>query len=188
MRFQQFTLSALLFGSAALATQLNERFSDGINPLTKRQQFVPTTTTAQGETCADAFGAGYVTCREKTDTQNRLCYNPDISQTCCSNSWACPSGSFCLVSPYCCPNGQDPKTCAAANGVSLSSDFMTATGSSPLSTPYPAGNHTVAGANTTGTKTSSTPYYTGVNNAAAVGHNVQVGIAGALIAGAAALL
>jgi hypothetical protein len=62
MRFPQIAFSTLLLGSAAVATQLNERFSDGLNPLTKRQQFVPTTTTAQGETCADAFGDGYVTC------------------------------------------------------------------------------------------------------------------------------
>jgi hypothetical protein len=62
MRFPQIAFSTLLLGSAAVATQLNERFSDGLDPLTKRQQFVPTTTTAQGETCADAFGGGYVTC------------------------------------------------------------------------------------------------------------------------------
>jgi hypothetical protein len=88
MRFQQFTLSALLFGTAALATQLNERHEDGINPLTKRQQFVPTTTTAQGETCADAFGAGYVTCTSPSKIRHLehlrsllfvwLCWNPEM--------------------------------------------------------------------------------------------------------------
>jgi len=186
MRFPQIAFSTLLLGSAALATQLNERFSDGLDPLTKRQQFVPTTTTAQGETCADAFGDGYVTCREKSDTQNRLCYNPTIGQTCCSSSWACPSGSFCLVNPYCCPAGQDPKTCAAANGVSLSADFSTATASGTSATPYPAGNHTAGAASGTGTKSASASYYTGVNGAS----NLQAGIAGVvgLMMGAAAIL
>jgi hypothetical protein len=63
MRFQ-ILLPAVVFGSAAVATQLNERYVDPtFNLLNRRQQFTPTTTTAQGNTCADAFGAGYVTCK-----------------------------------------------------------------------------------------------------------------------------
>jgi hypothetical protein len=63
MRFQ-IVLPAVLFGSAVVASQLNERFVDPhYNFLSRRQQFVPTTTTAQGQTCSDAFGAGYVTCK-----------------------------------------------------------------------------------------------------------------------------
>jgi hypothetical protein len=64
MLFTQIAFSALAMGSAVAATNLNERFvDDGFNALTKRQQFVPTTQTAAGSTCADAFGAGYVTCK-----------------------------------------------------------------------------------------------------------------------------
>ena len=55
------TLSLLLFGATSLAAMINERFVDEV--LVKRQQFTPTTTTAEGATCADAFGAGYVTCQ-----------------------------------------------------------------------------------------------------------------------------
>jgi hypothetical protein len=42
--------------------------------------------------------------REATDTVNRLCYNANLGQTCCSSSWACPSGAFCLVNGSCCPS------------------------------------------------------------------------------------
>lgn len=55
-------LSTLLFCSSVLAAQLNERFIDDPMGLARRQQFVPTTTVAEGSTCGDAFGAGYVTC------------------------------------------------------------------------------------------------------------------------------
>jgi hypothetical protein len=67
MLFNQIVLSTLLAGSAFGASQLvNERFvDDGFNALTKRQQFVPTTQTAAGDTCADAFGAGYQTCKSR---------------------------------------------------------------------------------------------------------------------------
>jgi len=58
----QLLVSSLLFGSSALAAQLNERFIGDPMSLERRQQFKPTTTTAEGSTCADAFGAGYVTC------------------------------------------------------------------------------------------------------------------------------
>jgi hypothetical protein len=64
MLFNNLILSVLAMGSAVAATQLNERFiDDGFNALTKRQQFIPTTQTAAGETCADAFGDGYETCK-----------------------------------------------------------------------------------------------------------------------------
>jgi hypothetical protein len=161
MLFTQIVYSALVMGSAISASHLiNERFvDDGFNALTKRQQFVPTTQTAAGDTCAAAFGAGYETCREKTDSKNRLCYNPTAGQTCCSATWACPNGSFCLVDPYCCPNGSDPKTCAADNGVSISSDFAT---------PVPSAAPKSIAHNTTSSSVSVTaafykPYPTAAN-------------------------
>jgi len=135
MLFTQVAFSALLLGAAS-ANAINERFADdGFNALTKRQQFMPTTQTATGNTCADAFGDGYVTCREKTDSKNRLCYNPNVGQTCCAATWACPNGSFCLAEPFCCPNGEDPKTCAAENNISLPSSFTTPA-AKPTTTTY----------------------------------------------------
>jgi hypothetical protein len=72
MLFTQITLSALAMGSAVVATGLNERWvDDGFNALTKRQQFIPTTQTAAGDTCADAFGTGYQTC-----TSGRVTWPP----------------------------------------------------------------------------------------------------------------
>lgn len=64
MRFLEIALSTLLLGATVLAAQINERFiqEDQLNALMKRQQFKPTTTTAEGATCADAFGSGYETC------------------------------------------------------------------------------------------------------------------------------
>lgn len=43
----------------------------------------------------------------------------------------CPSGSFCLVKGYCCPDGVDPKTCAFNNGVELPDDFNLTSASKP---------------------------------------------------------
>jgi hypothetical protein len=59
MRFQEI---AILFSATVLAAQLNERQADAGSALMRRQQFTPVTTTAEGATCADAFGAGYQTC------------------------------------------------------------------------------------------------------------------------------
>jgi hypothetical protein len=71
MLFNRLVFSVLAVGSAVAATQLNERFvDDGFNALTKRQQFIPTTQTAAGDTCADAFGAGYETCKSAPVTSN----------------------------------------------------------------------------------------------------------------------
>jgi len=64
MLFNTLAFSALLLGAAS-ATTLNERFVDGLNPLTKRQQFLPGVQTATGETCSNAFGAGYETCTSR---------------------------------------------------------------------------------------------------------------------------
>jgi hypothetical protein len=59
MRFQLILSSIFVAGAVA---ELNERYVDDYGVLAKRQQFKPTTTTAEGSTCADAFGEGYVTC------------------------------------------------------------------------------------------------------------------------------
>jgi hypothetical protein len=65
MRFQEIAISTLLFGASAIAAEVEERQLNvnTLNMLLKRQsQFVPNTTTAEGTTCADAFGTGYETC------------------------------------------------------------------------------------------------------------------------------
>ncbi|PLB50827.1 hypothetical protein P170DRAFT_463913 [Aspergillus steynii IBT 23096] len=50
-----------------------------------------------------------------------ICYNPKQGQTCCpGGKYACPSNSFCLQDPYCCPDGLDPETCAQRYGITLS--------------------------------------------------------------------
>ena len=55
--------------------------------------------------------------------QTENCYDPTRGDSCCSNTWACPSGNFCLIENVCCPDGLDPATCAVDNGVSLPADF-----------------------------------------------------------------
>jgi len=171
-------VSLVLFGATSLAAMLNERFVDEV--LVKRQQFTPTTTTAEGATCADAFGAGYVTCRNASDTINRLCYNPSLGQSCCGASWACPSSAFCLVEGTCCPNGQDPKSCAAAQNVTITPGFKASTGHI-----LPQTNGTAPGTvQTSAVRSSPAAYYTG---AAANPKAHVAGLAGILI-GAVAMI
>jgi hypothetical protein len=190
MLFTRVILSALAIGSAIAATQINERFvDDGFNALTKRQQFIPTTQTAAGDTCSDAFGDGYETCRDMTDSTNRLCYNPTAGQICCDSSWACPNGSFCLITSYCCPNGEDPATCAAENNVNITSSFVTpsATKVAPLTTaathnttsssyfaPYPTHANATTVIKATGTGTFiGTGKPTGTSKTSAVGYTTS---------------
>ncbi|QDS68878.1 hypothetical protein FKW77_007606 [Venturia effusa] len=156
MLLNTIAFSALLLGPVTAIIVHERSLEDAVSALYKRQyQFQPGTQTATGNTCADAFGSGYIMCREQTDTLNRLCYDPTAGQTCCSSSWACPEGSGCSatsVGNYCCPNGQDAKSCAAANVISSSSptsDYSSPTSSSAFraqmassATPI-AYNHTV---------------------------------------------
>jgi hypothetical protein len=69
--------SSLLLG-AATATTLNERFvDDALSAVVKRQlskQFVPGTQTATGDTCAVAFGTGYVTCMSRDELTHAIKY------------------------------------------------------------------------------------------------------------------
>ncbi|KAF2665129.1 hypothetical protein BT63DRAFT_85717 [Microthyrium microscopicum] len=175
-------LATLVFGASSLAA-LNERFVDNTGLIHKRQQFKPSTTTAEGSTCADAFGSGYVTCRDATTTANRLCYNPDLGQTCCSNNWACPSGAFCLASGACCPNGQSPQSCANQNGLTVSSDFHAPT-SGPL-----ISNSTVSTSSAKATSANAKPSQSALPSSGASSNlgRQAVGVAGALLAGAALL-
>ncbi|KAL4902669.1 hypothetical protein BDW74DRAFT_158299 [Aspergillus multicolor] len=49
-----------------------------------------------------------------------ICYNPAEGQTCCpGGTYACPSSTFCLLDPYCCPNDLTPEACADEYGLTL---------------------------------------------------------------------
>lgn len=71
-----------------------------------------------GATCADACGAGYITC-PSNDGQTH-CYDPDIKETCCPDGTgnSCSDGYFCTQDAtggtWCCPDGMSLAACAAA--------------------------------------------------------------------------
>ncbi|KAL4925517.1 uncharacterized protein BDV17DRAFT_272087 [Aspergillus undulatus] len=67
-----------------------------------------------------------------------VCYNPDEGQICCpGGTYACPSSTFCLFDPFCCPNDQTPESCALEYGLSLPSILPTSTTSPPETTQFP---------------------------------------------------
>jgi len=114
MRSHVFALASLLLGSA-IATNNWANINHDLKALKARQDdqsFKPGVNSGVGATCADAFGVGFVQCGTGND-----CYNPDEKESCCSEGYPCPSGSFCLAQGYCCPDGIDPATCAKNNGV-----------------------------------------------------------------------
>ncbi|KAI4212929.1 MAG: hypothetical protein LQ351_004454 [Letrouitia transgressa] len=129
-----YRLLALTFAGSALAANSLRVVVPRELRVRQDQSFTPTTSFGTGDTCEDAFGAGYILCGE-------ICYNPGIGQTCCTSGddYPCPSQSFCLIEGLCCPDGVDPQTCAADNGVELPADFGTSppatTGSSPEPEP-----------------------------------------------------
>jgi hypothetical protein len=113
--------------AAATALSFVEATNNMLTPyggVYKRQAFDPDETTGSGANCVEAFGEGYIECVPKSESKPRLCINPDLGETCCDNKWGCPGGSFCLVQDLCCPDGLDPKTCAAQNDVTLPPDFV----------------------------------------------------------------
>ncbi|KAF1810381.1 hypothetical protein P152DRAFT_515926 [Eremomyces bilateralis CBS 781.70] len=142
MRSVIFTAVALVSGYVgSVVAEENIRIVS--NDLARRQsgQFVPGTISSPGASCVEAFGEGYEACREKTSSAPRLCYNPSEGHTCCSSEWACPSDSFCLVSPYCCPSGIDASSCAASLGVSAPPKTSTATATATATvTQKPSGS------------------------------------------------
>ncbi|KAL8913515.1 MAG: hypothetical protein Q9171_001703 [Xanthocarpia ochracea] len=115
------SFSIALFAAGALAGNFHQLVPRELQ-VRQSQAFDPSTEFGQGESCADAFGAGYIDC-------NGVCYNPNEDQTCCpggGDAYPCPSESFCLnVDGLCCPDGLDAATCAAQNGVTLPDDSAT---------------------------------------------------------------
>jgi hypothetical protein len=70
----------------ALVSFANENLSPGrVASLHRRQAFDPSETTGTGANCVEAFGPGYIECRPKSDSDNRLCINPDEGETCCQS-------------------------------------------------------------------------------------------------------
>ncbi|KIW07388.1 uncharacterized protein PV09_02231 [Verruconis gallopava] len=157
MNFKRLAQAALFLASLSSAIHLHERHIDleerggyGATPTGGSYQFAPGIQTATGDTCAAAFGNGYQTCREASGTVNRLCYNPSAGQQCCSASWSCPNGSFCMSDGSCCPNGMDPTNCGAKPATTSSS-----TSSIPSSTWAPSSWSSVSKPHTHNSTTSS---------------------------------
>lgn len=104
--------------------------------------YQPTESTcSNGATCAEACGAGYVTCASVD--QNVHCFNPDIKQTCCPDKTgnSCDDGYYCTADTqgqtWCCPDAMDLTACAAAYSVTgglVSETAAPATTSSSSST------------------------------------------------------
>jgi hypothetical protein len=78
--------------------------------------------------------------------------DPSLTQ---GNKDGCPGGSFCLTQGYCCPNGEDPSTCALNNGVTLSAGFNTA----PVAATSAVPSSSVVSISTTSTSTSTAATY-----------------------------
>ncbi|KAM0563470.1 hypothetical protein ACHAPJ_001191 [Fusarium lateritium] len=74
-----------------------------------------------GDTCADACGAGYESCPSEDNSTH--CFNPTVKQTCCFDGTgnSCDEGYYCThdtkAQTWCCPDSMDLKECAATYGV-----------------------------------------------------------------------
>ncbi|KAK4245241.1 hypothetical protein C7999DRAFT_34413 [Corynascus novoguineensis] len=73
---------------------------------------------SEGNTCAEACGAGYEVCTSKDKLTH--CYNPTVGEICCpdQNGGSCEQGYYCTADKkgetWCCPDGMDVEACAAA--------------------------------------------------------------------------
>ncbi|KAK2737714.1 hypothetical protein FQN55_000929 [Onygenales sp. PD_40] len=136
MRTQFIALASLLAPSVLAAdnwTRLDTSTVETLRALKVRQgggSFKPGEENGFGETCADAFGAGYIQCGTGSS-----CYNPDGGESCCTEEYPCPAGSFCLTAGYCCPDGLDAATCAEEFGITLPP--TSAPTGTPTVTPIP---------------------------------------------------
>jgi hypothetical protein len=77
-----------IFLAAATALGFAEAANNMLTPyggVYKRQAFDPDETTGSGANCVEAFGEGYIECVPQTATAARLCINPALGETCCSN-------------------------------------------------------------------------------------------------------
>ncbi|KAH6717858.1 hypothetical protein BKA61DRAFT_422408, partial [Leptodontidium sp. MPI-SDFR-AT-0119] len=95
-----------------------------------------------GTDCASSCGATYIQCASSDDALH--CYDPTIKESCCPDGTgnSCADGYFCTKDTsgdtWCCPNGMDLVSCAAAYSLTdvLVSEVATAAPSSiPAYTP-----------------------------------------------------
>lgn len=101
-----------------------------------------------GNTCAEACGAGYEQC-DSTDTTNH-CFNPAAGETCCQFlgiGSSCNAGYFCAHDPdqstVCCAEGVSLEDCAALNSAgALTSDPPVTSTAEPTSTAVESFNTT----------------------------------------------
>jgi len=105
----------------------------------------------QGNTCADACGAGYEQCVSPT-----MCYNPTVGDQCCSTGEYCPKGEYCAKTSsgaaVCCTDGVSLADCGAIATVETIAPAAatTAAATTPGSvTPVPYGNTTFTKGSTT---------------------------------------
>jgi hypothetical protein len=75
----------------------------------------------EGNTCAEACGAGYETCAPANDQIH--CFNPTVGEICCPDlsGSSCEAGYYCTADTqgetWCCPEGMDLATCASEYGI-----------------------------------------------------------------------
>ncbi|KAL2158903.1 hypothetical protein VTH06DRAFT_2933 [Thermothelomyces fergusii] len=108
-------------------------------------------TCGDGDTCAEACGAGYETCVSNDDSTH--CYNPTVGEICCPNQsgGTCDKGYYCTADKdgetYCCPEGMDVEECAAVYNMP---------GELTLQTPPPASSTSTSTSTTTTSSSTST--------------------------------
>ncbi|KAH7370609.1 hypothetical protein BKA65DRAFT_488876 [Rhexocercosporidium sp. MPI-PUGE-AT-0058] len=144
-------LAAIILLGAALVTAEPAPYKLGSiskNPshgLGRRQDagYSPTQTyCGPGSDCASSCGATYIQCASSDDALH--CYDPTIKESCCPDGTgnSCEAGYFCTSDTsgdtWCCPDGMDLVSCAAAYSLTdvLVSQVATAAPSSiPSYTP-----------------------------------------------------
>ncbi|KAH8656960.1 hypothetical protein BGZ60DRAFT_341118, partial [Tricladium varicosporioides] len=91
------------------------------DPLSKRQNsgYEPFRSwCGAGPDCASSCGANYVQCG--SNDRDLHCFNPSNQETCCSDGKgnSCLGGYYCTKdtkdNTWCCPEGMDVESCAAA--------------------------------------------------------------------------
>ncbi|EPE02329.1 prp 4 c domain-containing protein [Ophiostoma piceae UAMH 11346] len=180
MQFKSSALAFLAVASQVVAEPQPYKAANAIHKMSVRELFGVVRRTGSdgyspasslcglGQTCAEACGAGYATCKSSDDAIH--CYNPAAAQICCPDNSgnSCDDGYYCTGSvggdTVCCPNSQSLTECAAAYSVSgsltvevaTSSSFSSsiASSSSAVTTSSVAHNTTTSASSTEATTTS----------------------------------
>jgi hypothetical protein len=193
------TLALVALASTTIASHLNDKHMHmhnvrNLNILDKRQQYVPGTKTAPGDSCAAAFGSGYQTCAETAPNGNRFCYNPTVGEICCSGQWVCAPSNTCSDSyGGCCPPGVPAAMCTGSGKPSPSPSQAKAESTSTWaassvvlpsvsSAPHPPGGGNGSAHATTQSTSTHLPKFTGAASRIELSVAGLVGVAG-LVAG-----